>query len=466
MPWDGTELWVAELDDRGMIKSKRKIAGGVSESIFQPEWSKSGLLYYIGDVTGWWNPYVLHPADTNSAPWQILKMEKEFGLPHWVFGMSTYALKDDGTIIGGYCDKGKWKLCKIEVDFAAKKSSLKDIDVPFGDLDYFALDGDSLACCASSPETMSSVVEIDTKTGAYKIIRKSNELEVDKKYISVAEVAEFPTADGQTAYALVYKPSNADFRAPDGELPPLLVESHGGPTSATGSSLNLHIQYWTSRGFVVADVNYRGSTGYGREYRDKLKLQWGIADVQDCENAARYLASKGVVDPKRMAITGGSAGGYTTLCALTFGDVFHAGASHYGIGDVSALAADTHKFEARYLDTLIGPYPKEKAIYDERSPLNYTDKLTCPVIFFQGLEDKAVPPSQAESMVAALRKKKLPVAYITYPGEQHGFRQAENIKRTLEAEFYFYSRIFKFTPADKIEPVQIDNLDDPVGVRR
>jgi dipeptidyl aminopeptidase/acylaminoacyl peptidase len=251
---------------------------------------------------------------------------------------------------------------------------------------------------------------------------------------------------------------NADFEGPAGELPPLLVKSHGGPTASASSGLSLSIQYWTSRGYAVVDVNYGGSAGFGREYRNKLHGNWGIVDVQDCENTAKYLARTGRADINRLTITGGSAGGYTTLCALTFGKTFKAGASHFGVSDLESLTGDTHKFESRYLDNLIGPYPATKDVYVARSPINFTDRLSCPVIFFQGMEDKVVPPNQAEMMVAALRKKGLPVAYIAYEGEQHGFRKAENIKRTIEAEFYFYATVFGFTPADEIEPVQIENL--------
>ncbi|MDQ2695039.1 MAG: prolyl oligopeptidase family serine peptidase, partial [Pseudomonadota bacterium] len=277
-------------------------------------------------------------------------------------------------------------------------------------------------------------------------------------YLSPPEPMEFPTTGGHLAHAFYYAPRNKDFAAPPGEQPPLRVQSHGGPTAAAGSGLNLGIQYWTSRGFAVLDVNYGGSTGYGRAYRQRLDGRWGVVDVDDCVNAARHLVNLGLVDPSRLIIKGGSAGGYTTLAALTFRDVFKAGASHYGIGDLEALARDTHKFESRYLDRLIGPYPQRRDLYLERSPIHHVDRLSCPVIFLQGLEDRIVPPNQAGAMVEALRRKGLPVAYVPFPGEQHGFRRAENIRRALEAELYFYSRLFHFTPADPIEPVAIDNL--------
>jgi dipeptidyl aminopeptidase/acylaminoacyl peptidase len=265
----------------------------------------------------------------------------------------------------------------------------------------------------------------------------------------------FPTEHGLTAHGYYYAPKNGDFEAPENELPPLLVKSHGGPTSATSSDFNLTIQYWTSRGFAVMDVNYGGSTGYGRAYRDRLRGEWGVVDVDDCVNSALYLARQRLADENRLAIDGGSAGGYTTLNALTFRDVFHAGASLYGISDLTVFVGDTHKFESRYLDSLIGPYPQCRDLYAQRSAINFVDQLSCPVIFFQGDEDKIVPPNQAELMVEALRNKGLPVAYLLFAGEQHGFRQSQNIKRALDAELYFYSRVFGFETADEIEPVEI-----------
>ncbi|MCI0794131.1 MAG: S9 family peptidase, partial [Chloroflexi bacterium] len=286
----------------------------------------------------------------------------------------------------------------------------------------------------------------------------SGDLEVDSGYLSVPEAVQFPTEDGMMAHGIYYPPHNRDYAASSQERPPLLVKSHGGPTDAASTALDLKIQYWTSRGFAVLDVNYGGSTGYGREYRERLKGRWGIVDVDDCVNGARYLVQRGLADGDRLAIDGGSAGGYTTLAALTFRDVFKAGASLYGVSDLEALAKDTHKFESRYLDGLIGPYPERRDLYLERSPIHHTQQLSCPLILFQGLDDKIVPPDQAEAMFEAVRAKGLPTAYLAFPGEQHGFRRAENIKRVLEAELYFYSKVFGFQLADPIEPVSIENL--------
>jgi dipeptidyl aminopeptidase/acylaminoacyl peptidase len=284
-------------------------------------------------------------------------------------------------------------------------------------------------------------------------------VEVDEGYLSIPRAIEFPTENGLTAHAFFYPPKNRDYEAPPGERPPLIVVSHGGPTGATTTTLKLNVQYWTSRGFGVLDVNYGGSTGYGRAYRERLNGNWGIVDVDDCVNGTRYLVERGEADGNRLIIRGGSAGGYTTLAALTFRNVFKAGASYYGVSDIEALEKDCHKFESRYNTSLVGPYPERQDLYKARSPIHFTDRLSCPIILFQGLEDKVVPPNQAEMMFEAARAKGLPVAYIPFEGEQHGFRRAENIKRSLDAELYFYSKVFGFQLAEPVEPVQIENLE-------
>ena len=303
-----------------------------------------------------------------------------------------------------------------------------------------------------------SVVRLDLSSGEHDVLRCSSSAEVDAEYLSKPRTIEFPTEHGRTAHGFFYPPRNRDYSAPPGERPPLLVVSHGGPTGATSTTLTLPIQFWTSRGIAVLDVNYGGSTGYGRAYRERLNGEWGVVDVDDCVNGARHLVAEGEVDGGRLAIRGGSAGGYTTLCALAFRDCFTAGASYYGVSDLEALAEDTHKFESRYLDRLVGPYPERRDLYRERSPIHFADRVSCPVILLQGLEDKVVPRDQAEVFVEALRANGLPVAYIPFEGEQHGFRRAENIKRALDAELYFYSRVFGFEPAEPLEPVAIENL--------
>jgi dipeptidyl aminopeptidase/acylaminoacyl peptidase len=451
MPWDGTELWVAEVGDRELHNAEL-VAGGIEESIFQPQWSPDGVLHFVSDLTGWWNLY--RWLDRQIEP--LCEMEAEFGLPQWVFGMSTYAFVSGSKILCTYNQKGLWQLATL--DTSLDKPILDSIPTPYTDISSLKAQGDRAVFIAGSPTEPTAIVQLDLVSGKTKILRSSTELQVEKEYLSVPQTIEFPTEDGKTAHAFFYPPTNRDCIAPSDEKPPLLVKSHGGPTAATSSSFSLKTQYWTSRGFAVLDVNYGGSTGYGRAYRARLNGNWGIVDVDDCVNGAKYLAEQGLVDHDRLAISGGSAGGYTTLCALTFKDIFKASASYYGISDLEALAKDTHKFEARYLDGLIGPYPERKDLYVVRSPIHFTGRLSCPVIFFQGLEDQVVPPNQAAIMVDALKAKGLPVAYVPFEGEQHGFRKAENIKRALDGEFYFYSRIFGFEPAESIEPVPIENL--------
>lgn len=451
MPWDETELWVARIKGDGGLERPEKIAGGNQESIFHPQWSPNGELYFVSDRNGWWNLYRLNQA---GAPEPVLEMEAELGMPQWVFGMSTYAFESGERIVCSHVEKGIWRLGLIDT----QTRELECVNSSYTDVSYVRAAPGQAVMRAGSPTEPLSLVRLDLKTREFEVLRRANDIEVGAGYLSQPETVEFPTEDGLTAYGFFYPPTNANYRAPDNERPPLLVLSHGGPTSASTTSKSLIIQYWTSRGIGVLDVNYGGSSGFGRAYRDRLKGKWGIVDVDDCVNGARYLVARGDADPDRLMISGGSAGGYTTLCALTFRDTFKAGASHYGVSDAEALAKDTHKFESRYLDGLFGPYPEAREIYYARSPINFTDRLSCSVIFFQGLEDKVVPPSQAELMVAALQGKGIPVAYIAFAGEQHGFRQAQNIKRALDGEFYFYSKVFGFEPAGTVEPVQIQNL--------
>jgi len=456
MPWDGTELWMADIAESEVgvliIQNSQLIAGGENESIFQPEWSPDGKLYFVSDRTGWWN---LYSASLEGIIQPLCPMEAEFGLPQWVFGMSTYDFMGDGKIFCSYTQHGKSHLAIL--DPANLDLGLQEITTPFTSVSGVRCEGDRAVFHGGSATESTAIVLLDITNETWQKIRVASDLQIDADYISAAQSIEFPTENGKTAYGLFYSPKNKDFVEEDSQKPPLLVKSHGGPTASTSGSLSLGVQYWTSRGFAVLDVNYGGSTGYGREYRDRLKGNWGIVDVDDCANGAKFLAEKGLVDGDRLAISGGSAGGYTTLCALTFRDDFKAGASHYGICDLEALATDTHKFESRYLDSLIGKYPEQKELYIQRSPIHFTEKLSCAIAFFQGLEDKVVLPNQAEMMVTALREKGLPVAYVPFEGEQHGFRKAENIKRALDGEFYFYSQIFGFKPADQIETILIDN---------
>ena len=450
MPWDGTELWVGKLNEDKSISDRVRIVGGISESVVQPEWSPEGTLYFVSDRTGWWNLYRCRGRKVEP----ICPMDAEFGEPQWVFGNALYGFDSESRIICSYAKDGKWYLASIDT----VTGELNTVEIPYSAISRIQTGGGRVVLIAASSTEPTSIVSLDLATRDLEVLRRSRELTVDAGYLSAPRAIEFPTEQSLTAYGIFYPPQNRDYVGPADEKPPLLLMSHGGPTSATSTSLRYTVQYWTSRGIAVLDVNYGGSSGYGREYRERLKGQWGIVDVDDCVNGARYLVEAGAVDGNRLAIRGGSAGGYTTLCALTFRGAFRAGASHYGISDLEALAKDTHKFESRYLDGLIGPYPERRDLYVERSPIHFTDRLACPMILFQGLEDKVVPPKQAEEMFEAVRAKGLSVAYLTFEGEQHGFRKAENIKRVLEAELYFYSKVFKFELADPVEPVKIENL--------
>ncbi len=451
MPWDSSYLWLADLNDDGSLSSAKLIAGGKVESIGEPKWSLDSQLYFQCDRTDWWN---LYRYNLDGEVEILLQMDAEFAYPHWVFGLSTYSFIDTHRIVCAYSAEGSWHLGCIDTN----TKQFRAIDTEYTNISNVQTtsDGD-VVFLGGSPTQPTAVVKLNPDTQATVILKSTGDLQLDPGYLSIPEAIAFPTSNNQTAYAWYYPPQNKDYTAPAGELPPLIVKSHGGPTAAASVDLNLRLQYWTSRGFGYLDVNYGGSIGYGRQYRQRLAGNWGIVDVDDCVNAARYLVSQGKVDPERLIITGSSAGGYTTLAALTFRDTFKAGASYYGVSDLEILVTDTHKFESRYLDSLVGKYPEEKAIYQERSPIYHTDKLNCPVIFFQGLEDRVVPPNQAQMMFDAIKDKGLPVAMVVFEDEGHGFRQAQNIKKALDSEFYFYSRIFGFEPGSAIAPIEIIN---------
>jgi dipeptidyl aminopeptidase/acylaminoacyl peptidase len=454
MPWDGTQLYSGRFNDSGKLGEPHLVAGSATESIFQPEWSPDNVLHFVSDRNGWWNLW----RSEKGQLWPLTSREGEFGKPQWVFGSGTYSFASDELIACSYTENDAWKIAMLHIP----SKMLLAIETPYSEMgrgDLKVGDG-KIVFIGGAPSLPMSVVQIDLASSKWWELRKSNNLEIDDGYLSTAQPVEFPTENGQTAHAFYYPPKNGDFDGPAGEKPPLLVKSHGGPTGSASTALDLGIQFWTSRGIGVLDVNYGGSTGYGREYRERLNGAWGIVDVDDCCNAALHIVAQGNADPDRLAIDGGSAGGYTTLAALTFKEVFKAGASHYGVSDLEALAKETHKFESRYLDGLVAPYPEGNELYQERSPINHTEKLSCPLILFQGLEDQIVPPNQAEMMFGAVRAKGIPTAYIPFEGEQHGFRRSENIKRALEAELYFYSKVFGFDLADQIEPMEIFNLPD------
>ncbi len=455
MPWDGCELWVAELRDDGSLGERRLVAGGADESIFQPSWSPSGVLHFVSDRNGWWSIYRA-AADFGSVEpvCGTDSMDKEFGRPAWVFGLSTYGFASEERIICTYTQSGDWRIGDIDT----ASGTLTTVPTPFTDVGTLHVTAQRVAFTAGSPTMPMSLMRHDLTDSSTTRLRSSSDAALDEGYVSRAQAIEFPTETGLTAHAFYYPPTNRDYAAPKGETPPLIVISHGGPTSAADSSLDLRKQFWTSRGFAVLDVNYGGSSGFGTEYRRRLNENWGVVDVDDCINGAKYLVEQGLADPDRLIIRGSSAGGFTTLLALTTRNAFSAGASYYGISELEALLRDTHKFESRYLDTMVGRFPEHEDRYRERSPINHIDSLSAPMIVLQGLDDEIVPPNQAELMVNALREKGLPVAYLTFEGEQHGFRQAANIRRALEAELYFYSRVFSFELVDDIKPVQIDNL--------
>ena len=450
MPWDVSEVWVANVGRDGTLEGARKVAGGAGESVFQPSWSPDGLLYFVSDRSGWWNLYRERDGEVEA----VLRVDADLGQPQWAFGTATFGFLDSDRALVAVCRLGRWELAVLHLE----SGTLEPVEAGCTEIRSVRANAQQAVFVGGAPEQSAALWRLDAHTGHLTELRRSSTVAVDSGFVARPEAITYPTGGGVTAHAFYYAPRSGYVRGPEGERPPLLVMSHGGPTGAASTALNLRIQYWTSRGIAVVDVNYGGSTGYGRAYRERLQGQWGIVDMEDCVRAAEFLAARGDVDPARLAITGGSAGGYTTLCALTFRDTFRAGASYYGVSDAAALARDTHKFESRYLDGLMGPYPQAAAVYRERSPIDHAERLNCPVIFFQGLEDKVVPPDQAERMVAALRDNGVPVAYITFEGEQHGFRRAENVRRALEAEFAFYGRIFGFTPADDLELPPIENL--------
>ncbi len=431
MPWDGTELWTAQVAADGALALRRKVVGGPGESVFQPQWSPEGALHFVSDRSGFWNLY----REERRRIVPLHEREAEFGLPQWVFGMSTYGFTGDGRILCAYCEAGSWSLGLLD-----RRGALEPVATPYSQIDGIAVCGQNGVFRAASPSEPPAIVRFDIASGGCDILRRSTKLDVRlRQYVSVPQSVSIPLEDGDTVHTLYYGPRNPDYAAPADEQPPLIVRVHGGPTGAASDSLSLATQFWTSRGFALVDVNYGGSTGYGRAYRERLNGQWGVVDVEDTVAAARHFAAQGLADPDRLIVKGGSAGGYTVLCCLAFRNEFAAGASYYGISDLVALARDTHKFESRYHETLIGPWPAAEDLYAERSPLGAADRLTAPVIFFQGSEDRVVPPEQTEAMVEALRVRGIPVAYFLFEGEAHGFRDGAHVKRALDGELYYYS---------------------------
>lgn len=454
LPWDGTELWLGEFDPDGAIVAARQVAGGPTESVSQPRWSPTGALHFASDRSGWWNLERIVDLGTDGERQPIAPIESDFARPDWLLGLSTYGFTADGTIFASARSNGRDRLLRID----GRTLAVRPIDVPAIKIDYLQVFGELAVFVAGSPTEPSAIVAFDTDSESLETLRRARKDLLDPALISVAEPISFPTSGGRTAHALYYAPRNPDFAPLEGALPPLVVHAHGGPTSAASAALDTTIQFITSRGLAYLDVDYGGSTGYGRSYREQLDGQWGIIDVDDCISGARALVERGLADPERLAIRGGSAGGYTTLAAVTFRDVFAVGVSYFGIGDLKTFVDDTHKFESRYMDRLIGPLPEQANRYHDRSPVHFTDRISCPVLILQGLDDRIVRPGQAEQMVAELRAVGLPYAYLAFEGEDHGFRQAKNIQRSLEAELSLYGQIFGFRPADDLEPIQVENL--------
>jgi dipeptidyl aminopeptidase/acylaminoacyl peptidase len=444
LPWDGMECVVADLDGDGMPGAGGVVAGDASTWTTQPRWLPDGSLAVATEPGEWLG---LHHWDGERLAPLTADVAAEFAGPDWVFGLSSVAVAGDGSLVAVGRGGGRDRIYLVDPAGSGEPVAL---DLPFTSVTDLAVRDGEAAAIVASPTMFRSLVRIDLASGAWTVVRRSSSLELDPAVVSVGEPVEFPTTGDRTAHGILYRPTNPAFRAPAGELPPLVVTSHGGPTSAAFTGLALPIQLLTSRGIAVLDVDYGGSTGYGKSYRKRLEGSWGICDVDDCVAGALEMARRGEADPDRLAIEGGSASGYTTLCALAFRDVFRAGVSYFGLGNLEAFVAETHKFESRYLERLVGPYPADVATYRERSPILHAEGFSCPVLVLQGLDDHVVPPSEAERIVAALAAKGIPHVYLPFEGEDHGFRQAANIVRAAQAELAFYGGVFGFAPADDL----------------
>lgn len=454
MPWDGSELWLAPILSDGTLGEKTHVAGSVSESIFQPEWSPDGTLYFLSDRTNFWNFYRVN----NDQVEAVYPLAAEFGGPQWLLGTMTYTFASPDRIVCRYIKAGDYYMATLDT----ASQTLTNLDIPCTDPRSMAANAEKLVYTAASPTLANTIMEYDFASQSLTILRASTNVSIDPDTISVPESIAFPTENGLQAYGYYYPPKNRDYQAPAGTLPPLLVMVHGGPVAHTNNALHLDTQFWTSRGIAVFDINYGGSTAYGREFRQRLIGQWGAVDLQDVINGANYLVKQGLVDPLQLLITGGSAGGYTVLCAMTFAATFTAGTSYFGISDLAVLASDSHKFESHDVDQLVSGGPRNAQVMHDRSPLFYTDRLSRPILFLQGMDDAVVPPNQAQLMVEAMRQRNIPVAAIYFEGEGHGFRKAENITRSFEAELSFYGQICGFIPADAMVPLAIEGVTPAV----
>ncbi|MGH8278023.1 MAG: S9 family peptidase [Gammaproteobacteria bacterium] len=435
MPWQGCELWLAELDERGVLQAPRRIAGGAQESIFQPQFAPDGVLHFVSDSNGYWNIY-RHVSGSNPA---VTQVRMDHGFAQWNFGMSSYGFLADGTLLATRMHDGVSELLAVRTSGASES-----VNTGMSQIEHLHAAGNLCTLLAASP-TQPAAVLFGTPQHLTPVTPPT--MSVPAGNISAAQFIRFPADNSETVYAWYYPPCNPEYEPKPGERPPLLVTCHGGPTAMSSNGLDPRIQFWTSRGFAIADVNYRGSSGFGRAYRESLRGEWGIKDAEDCIATARYLVEHGLADARRLAISGGSAGGFTVLCALAFHDYFKAGAVYYGLSELATAMRDTHKFEAHYGDSLLGPWPEARDVYHKRSPLYAAARIRSPVIFFQGLKDKIVPPGQTERMVAALRSNGVPVQTFSFPEEGHGFRRRDTLEQTLGAELAFYGRTFRFVPA-------------------
>ena len=447
LPWDGAECLVADLDAAGRPIAPRVIAGNPATWTAQPRWAPDGSLVVASEPGAWiglhrWDGARLAPLTAGVAA--------EFAEPAWNFGHAAFGFSADGTIAAIGRSGGRDRLWRIDPSGARAPETL---DLPFTELGWLAVRGTEAVAIGAAPTMFRAVVRIDLRTGAWTVLRRSSEVELDPPVVAAGEPVAFPTSGDRTAHGILYRPTSPTHTGPAGELPPLVVTSHGGPTSAAYTGLHLPVQLLTSRGIAVLDVDYGGSTGYGKAYRKRLEGTWGLTDVDDCVAGARAMVARGLADPARLAIEGGSASGYTTLCALAFRDEFRAGVSYFGIGNLETFVAETHKFESRYLERLVGPYPAEAERYRARSPIFHADGFSCPVLVLQGLDDRVVPPTEAERIVAALAAKGIPHVYLAFEGEDHGFRQAASIVRSAQAELAFYGAVFGFVPADDLPPL-------------
>ncbi|HEX2627147.1 MAG TPA: prolyl oligopeptidase family serine peptidase [Candidatus Limnocylindrales bacterium] len=450
MPWDGTELFQAQFESDGSLGPRLLVAGSRQDWISQPRWSPDGILHFAAEPHGWMNIFRFANGEIET----VTDFEAEFVGPDWQFGYATYEFMADGSILAIARSAGRDQLVKIDAG-----GDLTPIDMPYTEMSALCIDGDTVILRGAGPLNPASVVELRAD-GSMTVLRTASPNTPEREDVSLPQHIEFPTTGGRTAYGNYYPPTNKSFVGPSNELPPLIVTSHGGPTAQAFSGIATGLQLFTSRGYAVLDVDYGGSTGYGKDYRKRLEGQWGIVDVDDCRNGAKYLAEQGLVDGNRLAIRGGSASGFTTLAALAFTDDFDAGCTYFGIGDLRAFVKDTHKFESRYLESLVGKWPEAKQVYLDRSPSLHAERITAPVLVQQGADDKIVPIEEAERIVDALFERHVPHAYLLYPGEDHGFRGKDAIVRSFGAELSFYAQVFGFEPADDIEPLVIQFLEE------